>query len=158
MQVPTEDEMRFLSTPSARRATASMLSNWPGTGISIHALREEGDLGSQEKASETLISIHALREEGDYADHQHPCWRIPISIHALREEGDTSGTMGGTITALFLSTPSARRATNAILEQSGDIQISIHALREEGDALSSRSYRSATKFLSTPSATRSLKF
>ena len=34
-----------------------------------------------------------------------------ISIHALREEGDTSAMSAQTDTILFLSTPSARRAT-----------------------------------------------
>ena len=36
--------------------------------------------------------------------------------------------------SLFLSTPSARRATVDILLSSGTIAISIHALREEGDS------------------------
>ena len=36
--------------------------------------------------------------------------------------------------AVFLSTPSARRATLPVLLRSSyDIRISIHALREEGD-------------------------
>ena len=35
---------RFLSTPSARRATAWSLQTMAWTRISIHALREEGDL------------------------------------------------------------------------------------------------------------------
>ena len=35
---------------------------------------------------------------------------------------------------VFLSTPSARRATRVDGEQMEDWQISIHALREEGDA------------------------
>ena len=34
---------------------------------------------------------------------------------------------------LFLSTPSARRATNALMNQDTAGLISIHALREEGD-------------------------
>ena len=34
---------RFLSTPSVRRATAEVLAVVQRTGISIHALREEGD-------------------------------------------------------------------------------------------------------------------
>ena len=34
-------------------------------GISIHALREEGDQGTVDIAQATPISIHALREEGD---------------------------------------------------------------------------------------------
>ena len=33
--------------------------------ISIHALREEGDVDDPEKYTALLISIHALREEGD---------------------------------------------------------------------------------------------
>ena len=78
----------FLSTPSARRATVSAstsgaaASNFyprPPRGgrrhalflrvkapeISIHALREEGDVDTSQKNTTTDISIHALREEGD---------------------------------------------------------------------------------------------
>ena len=36
-------ERQFLSTPSARRATADLRSMWAMAEISIHALREEGD-------------------------------------------------------------------------------------------------------------------
>ena len=40
------------------------------TGISIHALREEGDTTVWVRATlEATISIHALREEGDAARH-----------------------------------------------------------------------------------------
>ena len=39
-----------------------------------------------------------------------------------------------TLDELFLSTPSARRATVQDIETGEVIQISIHALREEGDA------------------------
>ena len=35
--------MRFLSTPSARRATFFAVLKWHRKLISIHALREEGD-------------------------------------------------------------------------------------------------------------------
>ncbi len=58
---------------------------------------------------------------------------VGISIHALREEGDRSLRPIQRPTALFLSTPSARRATpcTALPEDTWDI--SIHALREEGD-------------------------
>ena len=35
---------RFLSTPSARRATGVYICEACGTDISIHALREEGDV------------------------------------------------------------------------------------------------------------------
>ena len=79
--------------------------------ISIHALREEGDL-LHKKGSHTPagISIHALREEGDAELHTFDFWK-KISIHALREEGDREG-------------PAPHRSA----------AISIHALREEGDS------------------------
>ena len=56
--------------------------------ISIHALREEGDLLGKFNIDDICsISIHALREEGDSAPDA--CHRKhQISIHALREEGD----------------------------------------------------------------------
>ena len=102
--------------------------------ISIHALREEGDLaGTFGNLMVVNISIHALREEGDYFTSCLPSPQKGISIHALREEGDGTG-QGGMIMAhnfyprpprggrpklyvmyktahQFLSTPSARRAT-----------------------------------------------
>ena len=80
--------MVFLSTPSARRATWVCRSGSRQSLISIHALREEGDL--------------IMRVEQKYDQHFYP--RPPrggrhrssvldqpfpiISIHALREEGD----------------------------------------------------------------------
>ena len=79
--------MKFLSTPSARRATLLLAAILQILPISIHALREEGDWRAQSTASRPRISIHALREEGDGS----PGWlvlRQLISIHALREQGD----------------------------------------------------------------------
>ena len=58
-----------------------------------------------------------------------------ISIHALREEGDFPPPRGGGKNPLFLSTPSARRATVFIPLADVIHHISIHALREEGDWL-----------------------
>ena len=101
--------------------------------ISIHALREEGDIQRRTGAVAHRISIHALREEGD------PC-----------QPDHRAGNLG------FLSTPSARRATLYNLDpRPGRMdfyprpprggrravlpgaelprRISIHALREEGD-------------------------
>ena len=79
---------KFLSTPSARRATV-LLKTFPvSTSISIHALREEGDQKIHRPAREPRISIHALREEGDL-DIRHSPFIYSISIHALREEGDS---------------------------------------------------------------------
>ena len=82
------------------------------TNISIHALREEGDCPVRVGDLRDIeISIHALREEGDgrlrYFGHQAEI----ISIHALREEGDDKHALVVKLLKIFLSTPSARRAT-----------------------------------------------
>ena len=102
------------------------------------------------------ISIHALREEGDTLSLGSLKAPNHISIHALREEGDLSVMGEKSHLSEFLSTPSARRATHAVIITTADyIQflstpsarrattpkraelstptISIHALREEGD-------------------------
>ena len=55
---------------------------------------------------------------------------------------------------LFLSTPSARRATISSHGTQSDPYISIHALREEGDGFDSCRKVAALLFLSTPSARR----
>ena len=100
--------------------------------ISIHALREEGDVSTAGLVPVDDISIHALREEGD-AKQAVLSGQEKISIHALREEGDSNDLIaerqranfyprpprGGRPVkpsswmpySLFLSTPSARRAT-----------------------------------------------
>ena len=57
-----------------------------------------------------------------------------ISIHALREEGDFCSRFDMYKCCIFLSTPSARRATPTEGERKGRYNISIHALREEGDS------------------------
>ena len=61
---------KFLSTPSARRATECAFSGHRSGTISIHALREEGDLSASYYYTFSKISIHALREEGD---QRQPC-------------------------------------------------------------------------------------
>ena len=54
----------------------------------------------------------------------------------------------------FLSTPSARRATQDFTEAPQTLAISIHALREEGDARTRAIMCLTFTFLSTPSARR----
>ena len=145
---------RFLSTPSARRATIRKVALVHTLRISIHALREEGDsITVSISPPDNIISIHALREEGDKPPcapalmllqflstpsarratapmcRSRPC--APISIHALREEGD-----------YYKSREYIKKA------------ISIHALREEGDVFFGTSARWPKSFLSTPSARR----
>ena len=90
VEVYVAGDARFLSTPSARRATY-VCSDWQRVYcISIHALREEGDLRQAFQVQKYYISIHALREEGDQGTVDI-AQATPISIHALREEGDVEG-------------------------------------------------------------------
>ena len=104
------DQYGFLSTPSARRATPYDPRQQAPEGISIHALREEGDTMKEVSTISKRISIHALREEGD--DDVSLLRRGDrISIHALREEGDRDADDRRAAVVGFLSTPSARRAT-----------------------------------------------
>ena len=126
----------FLSTPSARRATRNAIADVLLCFlISIHALREEGDIQDYTEAPQTLaISIHALREEGDLPFPKFDVFASNISIHALREEGDFIFLSSSVLKSLFLSTPSARRATPCFLRTRQCACISIHALREEGDS------------------------
>ena len=58
------------------------------------------------------------------------------------------------ISKLFLSTPSARRATSLQREIDTLTEISIHALREEGDRNTCTYIHLVAEFLSTPSARR----
>ena len=123
----------FLSTPSARRATESRERSDRGHPISIHALREEGD------ASAFLLF-----------------WRVRNFYPRPPRGGRLGGLMQVLDEHIFLSTPSARRATccrsspcSAVgnfyprpprggrrfrdLRDYAVRNISIHALREEGD-------------------------
>ena len=103
--------IRFLSTPSARRATALFGTStmWPKY---FYPRPPRGGRPTQSAASvpEKAISIHALREEGDlFSSTSTQMGRI--SIHALREEGDRAVSRMPSPYSRFLSTPSARRAT-----------------------------------------------
>ena len=146
----------FLSTPSARRATVVERVLYERVVISIHALREEGDLlaltlndfdfeflstPSARRATQRrrhpgrdfAISIHALREEGDAVVAAVRAGLEGISIHALREEGDDDAEPVVVLNFDFYPRPprgGRRRYSDC---QRSRTRISIHALREEGD-------------------------
>ena len=145
--------MHFYPRPP-RGGRQRILRNRPVVDdISIHALREEGDVGLLEERLDVLISIHALREEGDASSRKrHPARsdfypRPPrggrhgaeaagketnhISIHALREEGDYGKYEGSTELQDFYPRPP-----------------------RGGRRRSSESCPKASEFLSTPSARR----
>ena len=104
--------------------------------ISIHALREEGD--REEKGPEVMVDDfypHPPRGGRHLAELQNIMMRA-ISIHALREEGDSLVLRPVSLARVFLSTPSARRATRGSLT----------------------AFLSLLIFLSTPSARRATDF
>ena len=123
----------FLSTPSARRATSIAGTLQRSCNISIHALREEGDRQAQ-IAECRLGNFYPRPPRGG----RQPFMYTRVFVH------------------VFLSTPSARRATQGAVDiaqatpdfyprpprggrrpkqqkQRRPKSISIHALREEGD-------------------------
>ena len=145
----------FLSTPSARRATASSSSSTrTSTFLSTPSARRATASRSSSTRTSTFLSTPSARRATNYL--AGPIGDFLISIHALREEGDLRLDQVLDLAAEFLSTPSARRATCRQHRHRGDsryfyprpprggrrgvcccavkiLQISIHALREEGD-------------------------
>ena len=190
--------VKFLSTPSARRATKITTPNTTVWTISIHALREEGDpdiptpvcaccdfyprppRGGRQNAInkniiDIIISIHALREEGDQVRRvQAPARRnfYPRPPRGGRPSsaGKSPNTpnfyprppRGGRQVRLIDATPLEKISIHALREEgdfAGDRQgrrgrISIHALREEGDTEPHCPATYDNLFLSTPSARR----
>ena len=78
------------------------------------------------------ISIHALREEGDIRLRGLLVVR-DISIHALREEGDLKEREAVEAVIDFYPRPPRGGRQLASMDGGDDDEISIHALREEGD-------------------------
>ena len=123
----------FQLTPSARRATVPPINPPPSGGISIHALREEGDsLLLVIRYSAPFISIHALREEGDTSETE-----LAKNLQDFNPRPPRGGRPTQSCetrnTVQFQSTPSARRATRHPRRFFHLTHISIHALRKEGD-------------------------
>ena len=102
--------VKFLSTPSARRATSNSLHVRSAKNISIHALREEGDQAGAVASKPKGVFLSTPSARRATSAHLRPGPAGCISIHALREEGDALGL--------------GLRPREII---------SIHALREEGD-------------------------
>ena len=189
----------FLSTPSARRATTSSKTTFwrarnfyprPPRGgrpaarilspLRINDFYPRPPRGGRPLAPffdavDGTISIHALREEGDPPRALPPLpWRnfyprpprggrqldssksicIKVFLSTPSARRATHRTTRFDHRSEFLSTPSARRATSPAPSTRPRRDISIHALREEGDAALSVILALAELFLSTPSARR----
>ncbi len=166
----------FLSTPSARRATKLTRAEQVARFISIHALREEGDQlwhklkpllfyfyprpprGGRQgvyicEACGTDISIHALREEGDR--YCRPTRRKSIYFYPRPPRGGRrSGQLVLDCINLFLSTPSARRATVILRLWQYRLQNFYPRPPRGGRLIVTGCCRFSSRFLSTPSARR----
>ena len=79
--------------------------------ISIHALREEGDSYHDGDEGEKKYFYPRPPRGGRQGHTEVHRMTLEISIHALREEGDAFAGLFIFAPKLFLSTPSARRAT-----------------------------------------------
>ena len=84
----TQTTKEFLSTPSARRATWHTPRCFVHEVISIHALREEGDLIFSSFSSLYGNFYPRPPRGGRLAFKAFTKPLCKISIHALREEGD----------------------------------------------------------------------
>ena len=145
---------QFLSTPSARRATEVEQPAMQELKISIHALREEGDVlpTKFDVTHGTFLSTPSARRATSRRRGLRRQRRI--SIHALREEGDLSACPRATFGAIFLSTPSARRAT-PIFSSSSLTSFDFYPRPPRGGRPARpASWTPRTTFLSTPSARR----
>ena len=130
---PYPSRAGFLSTPSARRATSLLVIVNYNKTISIHALRKEGDSccpcsfwpcinfyprppqgGRREShpGKYAAVDFYPRPPQGGRPGRKlRRSRRHNISIHALRKEGDAPATSPRSGSPTFLSTPSARRAT-----------------------------------------------
>ena len=174
---PAPCQRRFLSTPSARRATALVFSDRDSPIDFYPRPPRGGRQGRRCLVNDTNgISIHALREEGDAINATSAALRCRFLSTPSARRATLRSIEGATESMLFLSTPSARRATfcitcnrvaflflstpsarraTAVNQGDNGIQdISIHALREEGDFNDKFNVNGDALFLSTPSARR----
>ena len=146
----------FQSTPSARRATFLSSGFNLIKIISIHALREEGDLDDAKMRLLAEISIHALREEGDYAKILAKSIVSPDFNPRPPRGGRLLSIVLTIFICIFQSTPSARRATRIRNKITNTKKFqSTPSARRATDRLAGRS--SERLFQSTPSARRATR-
>ena len=144
----------FLSTPSARRATSPACTR-AVVYANFYPRPPRGGRHSDPEGQHVhyAISIHALREEGDRCEDRGRAG-VHISIHALREEGDGHLYPSATSDAVFLSTPSARRATPCT-SKPFPVHQHFYPRPPRGGRPGLRGVRRfSAAFLSTPSARR----
>ena len=124
----------FLSTPSARRATPSPFALC-SLCRNFYPRPPRGGRRFSASCSFRQSNFYPRPPRGGRPSAAETAYDAEdISIHALREEGDAVLACSCTSCGVFLSTPSARRATRHQIGPRRSRYISIHALREEGDS------------------------
>ena len=147
-------DVKFLSTPSARRATWRALARPTPTGY----FYPRPPRGGRQRACRSLLKKSNFYPRPPRGGRRRLGLLVgdggEISIHALREEGDRLAESDGCRRALFLSTPSARRATS---DRTFRIMPSFNFYPRPprgGRPYGLTADMSVSKFLSTPSARR----
>ena len=132
--------IKFLSTPSARRATIPQQRNWASLSYFYPRPPRGGRHARRSALSYNGIYFYPRPPRGGrqyYHNRGH--LSSPISIHALREEGDAATlTLKAQIENFYPRPPRGGRQDDDS-PQTFVSEISIHALREEGDAAATRS-------------------
>ena len=144
----------FLSTPSARRATVCLQRGRAERGISIHALREEGDKVLF-LAALTVMSFLSTPSARRATRTPVPSSGRHPYFYPRPPRGGRRPPPGCTCSfSYFYPRPprGGRRSSLPVYRRRKNI--SIHALREEGDVSCVSFITSMYPFLSTPSARR----
>ena len=132
MRLPDSRAAKFLSTPSARRATFAEPSSFrvvqflstpsarraTDNSLILHPCHEFLSTPSARRATDLPVDCHGSRN---------------ISIHALREEGDATRMAARARLANFYPRPPRGGRPKRQWPRPTARTISIHALREEGD-------------------------
>ena len=142
--------MKFLSTPSARRATFS-LSGVTFVHFDFYPRPPRGGrpIALMTLSSSTLfLSTPSARRATQFS--VDCVFFVIISIHALREEGDRGMRRGSPDLRNFYPRPprGGRRIFGIKAELA--VVISIHALREEGDSQASHCKEAGLYFYPRP--------
>ena len=147
--------VRFLSTPSARRATKMVKIFKPYGDVSIHALREEGDPSGSPKQlhSWAFLSTPSARR-ATFEDFFFWCIVKFLSTPSARRATRAGAPTPQPARGFYPRPPRGGRLDTISNNSRAENAVSIHALREEGDGSWRAPALQLSKFLSTPSARR----
>ena len=141
---------RFLSTPSARRATLTDVLSMTVSMIFLSTPSARRATSAKRNINGSTINFYPRPPRGGRHPAQNRGGGTPNFYPRPPRGGRPAGCLADLFPAGFLSTPSARRATSRRLCAGTGQAISIHALREEGDDFFSFLCYSCTDFYPRP--------